>query len=75
MTFGTTLVAILTVLFQGYCRGVLVRLLRFPAVPEPGKKKHLLSLHNCSRFSCRFALVHTHYKLIQLTYTSSAAGF
>ena len=38
------------------------------------KDKHLLSLDNCSRFYCRFALVHIDYKLIHFTYTNFNTG-
>ena len=34
------------------------------------KDKQLLSLDNCSKFYCRFALVHIDYKLMQFTYAN-----
>ena len=56
---------------QGWCRGVSVRLLRYPAVLESRPDNCYL---HCSGFYCRFALVHIDCNLVQFTYTNLSTG-
>ena len=60
--------------FSGMLWGCVGTSLEIPSVSRI-KDKHLLFFNKYSKFFCRLATVHIHYKLIQLTYTNFANSF